>query len=109
MLEALERYMPDGTRWELPQGGLFLWLQLPAGLSAEELHSLAGEEGVCFVPGSYFFHGKRPQSFLRLSFVVNPVEVIEEGARRLARAIERLLVRGDDEDASAPRHREVQV
>jgi GntR family transcriptional regulator/MocR family aminotransferase len=109
ILEALHRHMPAGTRWDLPQGGLFLWLQLPAGLSAEELHSLAGEEGVSFVPGSYFFPGKRPQSFLRLSFVVNPVEVIEEGIRRLGRATERLLTRGDDGDASAPRHREVQV
>ena len=101
--------MPDGTRWGLSQGGLFLWLQLPAGLSAEELHSLAGEEGVCFVPGSNFFPGKRPQSFLRLGFVVNPVEVIEEGVRRLGRATERFLASRDSGDASAPRHREVQV
>ena len=54
MLEALERYMPPGTRWTSPQGGLFIWLQLPAELSANQLYPLAEEEGVTFAPGIVF-------------------------------------------------------
>jgi len=102
MLEALERYMPAGTRWQSPQGGLFLWLQLPAGLSANRLHPLAGEEGVTFAPGSFFFPGERPQSYLRLNFVTNSTEVIGEGIRRLGQAMKRLLACGEDQAASAP-------
>lgn len=109
MLEALGRYMPAGTRWQTPQGGLFLWLQLPGGLSADELHARAGEEGVSFAPGSLFFPGKRPRSYLRLNLVTNPVERLVEGIRRLGKATEWLLAQRRDEEAAAPRRREVRI
>ena len=94
MLAALARYAPDGTRWITPQGGLFLWLQLPDGLSADELYPIALEEGVSFTPGSVFFPGRREQSCLRLNFVSHPTDVIEEGVRRLGQAVERCLAQG---------------
>jgi GntR family transcriptional regulator/MocR family aminotransferase len=91
MLEALDRYMPDGTRWLTPKGGRFIWLTLPAGLVAIELFDIAAEEGVTFVPGRFFFPGQRSQSHLRLNFEINPPDVIEEGVIRLSRAVKRLL------------------
>ena len=109
MLEALERYMPAGTQWQSPQGGLFIWVQLPGGLSANELHPLAGEEGATFAPGSFFFPGERPQPYLRLNLVMNPEELIEEGIQRLGRAVERLLAREEDKTASAPQYRTVRI
>jgi len=109
MLEALERYMPAGTRWRSPQGGLFLWLQLPEGLSANELHPLAGEEGVTFAPGSFFFPCERPQPYLRLNFVMHPTEAIEEGIRRLGQAVERLLACREGETAPAQQHRTIRI
>jgi GntR family transcriptional regulator/MocR family aminotransferase len=90
VLEALEQHMPAGARWYVPQGGLFLWLELPERLSADDLHPLAEEEGASFAPGSLFFPGVCPQSLLRLNIVTNPVELVEEGIRRIARAIERM-------------------
>ncbi len=105
MLDALERYMPDGTQWQLPQGGLFIWAQLPGGLAATALYPLAGKEGVAFAPGSFFFPGERPQSHLRLNFVIQPVEAIEEGIRRLGQAVEQLLAREKDETTATPQHR----
>jgi GntR family transcriptional regulator/MocR family aminotransferase len=109
MLAALERHMPAGAQWRSPQGGLFIWLQLPAELSANALYPLAGEEGVTFAPGSFFFPAERPQSYLRLNFVMNSTEVIEEGIRRLGRAVERYLACGEADAASAPQHRAIQV
>jgi GntR family transcriptional regulator/MocR family aminotransferase len=91
MLEALGKEMPSEVRWSKPQGGLFIWLQLPRGFSADELFPVAGEEGVSFAPGSYFFPGRRVKSFLRLNFVMNSSEGIQEGIRRLGRAVERYM------------------
>jgi GntR family transcriptional regulator/MocR family aminotransferase len=109
MLKALEQHMPAGTQWQSPQGGLYLWLQLPEGLSAEELYPLAGEEGVSFAPGSRFFPGKRPLSYLRLNCIMNPTEAIEEGIQRLARATRRLLAREEGKEPLVPQEREVRV
>jgi DNA-binding transcriptional MocR family regulator len=91
MLAALAHYMPPGTRWLTPQGGLFIWLQLPEGLSANELYPVAGKEGVIYAPGSVFFPCARVQSYLRLNFAMHPPDVIEEGIRRLGKAIDRYL------------------
>ena len=93
MLAALPRYLPAGVRWVAPQGGLFLWLQLPEGLSAGELFPLAAEEQVTYAPGSLFFPDGRAQPYLRLSFAAHPPEVIEEGIQRLGRALRRALAR----------------
>jgi DNA-binding transcriptional MocR family regulator len=104
MVAALTRYMPAGTRWLTPQGGLALWLELPGGLTANELYPLAGEEGVTFALGSLFFPGERAQPYLRLNFSMHPSEIIEEGVQRLGRATERLLARREgarEADATA--------
>jgi GntR family transcriptional regulator/MocR family aminotransferase len=91
MVAALKQYMPPGVQWQTPQGGMFLWLRLPEACSANDLFPLAGEEGVIYAPGSIFFPGEREQPFLRLNFVMNPPEIIQEGIRRLGSAIHRQL------------------
>ena len=109
MLDALSRYLPAGTRCSPPQGGLFVWLQLPAGLSANELYPVAAEEGVTFAPGSLFFPAERAQPYLRLNLAMHPPDVIEEGIRRLGRAVERLLAHQEREVSLSPRHKAVVV
>jgi len=94
MLAALEKYMPTGVSWIKPMGGLFVWLKLPGELSANELYPLAGEERVTYSPGSFFYPGARHQPYLRVNFVNNTPEVIEEGIRRLGKAVERLIAQG---------------
>src|SRR5919197_1390837 len=54
MLAAVERF-PPGTSWSRPEGGYFLWLDLPAGLDVRELLAAAESEDVTFVPGTDFF------------------------------------------------------
>jgi GntR family transcriptional regulator/MocR family aminotransferase len=91
MLAAIDRYLPAGVSVEPPQGGLFLWLRLPDGLSSNELLPLACEEGVAFAPGNVFFpEGSGGQDWMRLNFVAPSAEEIEAGIRRLGKAIKRL-------------------
>jgi 2-aminoadipate transaminase len=82
MIGALERYLPEAT-WSEPEGGYFLWLDLPSAVETSELRP----EGVTFVPGADFFAGPGGESAMRLAFsYASPAEV-EEGVRRLASAV----------------------
>ena len=68
MLRAMERYFPDEARWTIPQGGLFLWVQLPDNISIPEIRNQAVKENVLFASGSVFFPNKQGYPAMRLSF-----------------------------------------
>jgi DNA-binding transcriptional MocR family regulator len=88
MLAALERHMPKGANWTRPDGGLFVWVQLPRGIDAAGLLDRAVKEaGVAFVPGGAFFHDGRGRNTLRLSYSLPNEPEIEDGIARLARLI----------------------
>jgi 2-aminoadipate transaminase len=80
MLEALERELPF-ARWSHPEGGYFIWLELPDNMDAGALLERAGEAGVTFVKGADF--GGAPNT-ARLAFSFVSPEEIREGVRRLA-------------------------
>jgi 2-aminoadipate transaminase len=84
MLDGLERHMPAGATWSRPDGGYFVWLDLPS-----EAPTVAqGEEaGVTFVPGTDFFADGNGGSSLRLAFSFVSPEEIGEGVERLAGAL----------------------
>ena len=87
MLEALERHLPEAS-WTEPEGGYFMWLDLPAGVRTTDVRAV----GVTFVPGSDFFAGAGGESSIRLAFsFVSPAE-IEEGIAQLASAVRSGLV-----------------
>jgi 2-aminoadipate transaminase len=87
MLGSLERHMPAGTRWTQPDGGMFLWVELPRGMSADTLFPLALEKRVAFVPGAPFYASEPRSEFMRLNYSNRPPELIEEGMRRLGAVI----------------------
>jgi 2-aminoadipate transaminase len=87
MLASLERHMPQGTRWTEPEGGMFVWVELPRGMSADTLFPLALEKRVAFVPGTSFFAAEPRVEFMRLNFSNRPPEMLEEGMRRLGAVI----------------------
>jgi len=87
MLDALKLHMPAGTRWTTPEGGMFLWVELPAGLSGDALLPRAIEQKVAFVPGSPFFANNPRPEFLRLNYSNRPPDLITEGMRRLGAVI----------------------
>lgn len=87
MLAGLERHCRGLAEWRSPEGGFFVWLRLTRGDVAAALD--AGErEQVSFIPGPYF--AAEPGALtdcLRLSYGEIPEERIEEGLRRLGRAL----------------------
>lgn len=92
MLSAIERYLPAEINIDPPQGGLFIWIQLPEYLSSEKLIPLAWEEGVDFSPGAGFFSdGMNGRNWLRLNFVAQAPDQIEEGIKRLGKALKGML------------------
>ena len=82
MVSALERHFPE-AEWTVPEGGYFLWVELPEGVATADLHP----EGVTFVPGSDFFCGPGGDSAVRLAFSYESPAAIEEAVRRLASAV----------------------
>lgn len=91
MLHALDREVPKEVRYTRPKGGMFVWMELPKGLSAEGLFRRALEENVAFVPGGPFFANGGGENTLRLSYATLDREGIAEGVRRLGRALKGLL------------------
>ena len=99
MLGACTEYLRpiNGVHWISPQGGLYVWLTLPANIDAGpqgRLFDLALEEGMLYVPGQFCFpvQGEPVQhNTIRLSFGVQPAERIREGIEKLAIALKRLL------------------
>jgi GntR family transcriptional regulator/MocR family aminotransferase len=91
IIKAIGRELPAGAQVVSPQGGLFVWLRLPEGASAVRLLPLAAEEGVAYAPGPRFFpQPAEGERYLRLNFATQTPEDIDEGIRRLARALQRL-------------------
>lgn len=88
MLTALDRNMRElDVTWNRPDGGMFLWVRLPQGMSAIDVLPHAVEKGVAFVPGAAFYaHAPDPRS-LRLSFVTATVDQIHQGVAALAEAV----------------------
>jgi GntR family transcriptional regulator/MocR family aminotransferase len=88
MVAAIQKHLPAGTYADIPQGGLYFWLQLPGGLSADDLLPIACDKGVSFAPGSMFFPDPDcGHDWLRLNFAVQAPPQIDEGIQRLAKAI----------------------
>jgi 2-aminoadipate transaminase len=84
LVAALERDLPD-ARYVAPEGGYFMWVELPEGTDVDKLFAAAGERGVTFVKGSDFLlEGGR--NTLRLAYSGVTPEQIDEGIGRLAGA-----------------------
>ena len=86
MLSELATF-PEGTRYTRPEGGLFIWVELPEGLNALEMLSKCVERGVAYVPGTHFFAGGGHHNTLRLNFSNATVEQIHKGMTVIREAI----------------------
>lgn len=90
MLAALARAMPKGVTWTRPEGGMFIWVTLPAGMDAGALLKRAITEArVAYVPGQAFFDDGTGANTLRLSFSLSDEAKIATGIGRLGELIAR--------------------
>ncbi|MFS2179580.1 PLP-dependent aminotransferase family protein [Rhizobium pisi] len=88
MLAALEKYMPEGTSWTKPEGGMFIWITLPEGMDGAKLLAKSLETAkVAFVPGKAFFADGSGANTFRVSFSCANEKMIEDGISRLGKLI----------------------
>ncbi|MFK3679373.1 PLP-dependent aminotransferase family protein [Microbacterium sp. NPDC090218] len=83
MLEALPTALPDGSTWNRPDGGMFVWARLPEGMDAAASLGDALAKDVAYVPGVSFYSGSPDPRTLRLSFTTYSPARIQEGLSRL--------------------------
>jgi 2-aminoadipate transaminase len=93
MLKRLDEELGDleGVEWTRPEGGLFLWLTLPEGMSTDDLFQKAIEEKVAYVPGSAFYPEGENARSMRLNFSYANNDQIIEGVTRLGNLIKRMM------------------
>jgi 2-aminoadipate transaminase len=89
MFDMVTTQLPGATTRK-PEGGYYLWVQLPDGMDSERLLSLALAEGVGFLPASWFYPNAGPPNYVRLAYSYCSPEAIAEGMRRLGRVFRRV-------------------
>ena len=91
MLGLLEKYMPKGTSWTHPDGGLFLWLTLPESIDTVALYDEALSAGVAYVAGSFFYPDGSHRNTMRLNFSFIEESKMEPGIKLLAAVLHKAL------------------
>jgi 2-aminoadipate transaminase len=94
LIDALGRHLGERFAFNRPDGGMFLWGRLAASVAARDLLTAAVDQGVAFVPGDAFYTGPADEQSLRLSFATATPDELDEGARRLAAALDVVSGRG---------------
>lgn len=89
MVDAIKEYFPKEVKYTIPQGGMFLWVTLPVGMSAMKLFDTAIKEKVAFIPGDPFYVKERNVNALRLNYTNASPETIKEGIKRLGKILEK--------------------
>lgn len=92
-IEAIERYFPEGTRLSRPDGGYFLWVKLPDGVNALELHRIALNNGISIAPGPIFSSQKGFTDYVRLNYGHIWDEQMEAAIEKLGKLIHQLANR----------------
>lgn len=93
MLKLLEENFPPEVTWTKPEGGLFLWMELPQGISTTELLKEAIKEKVAFIPGDSFFPHGGGSNTIRLNFSNATKNDLEQGITRMAKVTKQFLSR----------------
>ncbi|HTV57575.1 MAG TPA: PLP-dependent aminotransferase family protein [Verrucomicrobiae bacterium] len=102
MERALEKYMPEGTTWTRPEGGMSVWVTLPAGLDSTELLIHVRDRGVYFIPGRPFYLQNPQPNTVRLGFATLEEKSMVRGVQILGDQLRielRKRQRGDRQNA----------
>ena len=91
MLKCLEKECPEGVKITRPEGGMFLWVTLPEGISATELFNITSAKNVAFVPGEPFYTHAKDTNTLRINYTNSSFEEIEKGVKIFAGCIKELI------------------
>ena len=91
MVSAIEQYFPEAVKVSVPDGGMFIWGELPVHLDARDFFQRAIQRKVAFVPAQAFYAQGNVKHTFRLNFSNTVPELIEEGIQRLGDCLKELL------------------
>ncbi len=91
MVKAIQEYFPSELAYTHPEGGMFLWVTLPLGMSAMEVFKEAVKQKVAFVPGDPFYVNKKDVNTLRLNYSSVDEETIRTGIKRLGNVLKTMI------------------
>jgi 2-aminoadipate transaminase len=98
MVKALEEYFPEGAKWTVPGGGMFLWVTLPKNVNTRLMFKRAVAKKVAYVVGDAFYPDSSNYNSMRLNFSYSDDDVIREGVKRLAEVIKEEMASPYDKD-----------
>lgn len=87
MIDGIKKYFPKDVKYTDPEGGMFLWVEVPGVTDTVELFKQCLEHNVAFVPGDPFFAGKPQPGTFRLNYSNMQEDQIEVGLKRLGEAL----------------------
>ncbi len=90
-IRTMEEVFPDSIAFTRPQGGLFIWVELPEYLNARELLERCIEHNVAFVPGGAFFPNSSRENTLRINFSFMDEGLIEQGLTTMGEVIREMV------------------
>lgn len=91
MISMMNEYFPPEIHYTHPEGGMFIWVTLPEGISSMELFDMALKKNVAFVPGKAFFVDGSGNNTMRLNFTNSDDDSIQKGIKSLGNSIKELL------------------
>ena len=91
MIEGIKKYFPAGVKYTNPQGGMFLWVEVPGITDSVELFKQCLKHGVAFVPGDSFYAGQAQPGTFRLNFSNMSEDKINEGMKLLGDALKEVI------------------
>lgn len=89
---ALDTWFSDIARWEIPQGGFYLWMELLIPVRISQVFEESIKAGILFYPG--YLYDTETNNYIRLSYSYATPEDIEQGIRQLSEIIRKLALRG---------------
>jgi len=89
MISGIDEYFPKDFRTTRPEGGMFLWVEMPDSISSIKLFDIASKEKVVFVPGDPFYINITDSNAMRLNYTNSTEEDIEIGIKRLVNALKK--------------------
>lgn len=91
ILKTMDEEFPEGVEFTRPDGGLFLWVTVPEGVSARKVFDKCIEQKVAAVIGDAFYPNDKTDRSMRVNYSCMPDDKIVEGVKRMAKAIKECM------------------
>jgi 2-aminoadipate transaminase len=91
MIDRITNTFPESVDYTVPEGGMFIWLTLPEGISSTRVFEQALKVGVAVLPGTPFYTDGGGENTIRLNFSNSTEQKIITGMERFSRVLASLM------------------